>query len=84
MVDAGIFDKSLIVVDASLQPTNGDIGVCVIDGEFTLKRISKVGGKIYLLSENKDYKPIEVRENCDFSIWGILTWVLNQPNRNRK
>jgi DNA polymerase V len=84
MVDAGIFDKSLIVVDASLEPLNGDIAVCIIDGEFTLKRISKFKDKLYLLPENKDFKPIEVKEGSNFEVWGILTWVLNQPNKNRK
>ena len=84
MVDAGIFDKSLIVVDASLEPLNGDIAVCIIDGEFTLKRISKFKDKLYLLPENKDFKPIEVKEGSNFEVWGILTWVLNQPNKKRK
>jgi DNA polymerase V len=84
MVDAGIFDKSLIVVDASLEPLNGDIAVCIIDGEFTLKRISRFKDKLYLLPENKDFKPIEVKEGSNFEVWGILTWVLNQPNKNRK
>ena len=84
MQDAGIFDKSIIVVDASLEPLNGDIAVCIIDGDFTLKRISKVRDKLYLLPENKDFKPIEVKEGSNFEVWGILTWVLNQPNKNRK
>jgi DNA polymerase V len=84
MVDAGIFDKSVIVVDASLEPLNGDIAVCIIDGDFTLKRISKVKDKLYLLPENKDYKPLEVKEGNNFEVWGILTWVLNSPNKKRK
>ena len=84
MIDAGIFDKSIIVVDASLQAANGDIAVCVIDGDFTLKRISKVKDKVYLMPENNDFKPIEIKEGNSFSIWGILTWVLNQPNKRRK
>ncbi len=83
MVDAGIFDKSIIVVDSSLEAENGDIAVCIIDGEFTLKRISKVKDKLYLLPENNNFKPIEVKEGSTFSIWGILTWVLSQPNKKR-
>lgn len=84
MIDAGIFDKSIIVVDASLEPLNGDIAVCIIDGDFTLKRISKVKDKLYLMPENNDFKPIEVKEGSSFEVWGILTWVLNQPNKKRK
>lgn len=84
MVDAGIFDKSIIVVDASLEPVNGDIAVCIIDGDFTLKRISKVKDKLYLMPENNNFKPIEVKEGNNFEVWGILTWVLSQPNKIRK
>lgn len=83
MVDAGIFDQSVIVVDSSLEAANGDIAVCIIDGEFTLKRISKVDDKLYLLPENNKFKPIEVKEGSTFSIWGILTWVLSEPNKKR-
>ncbi|MEO6904315.1 MAG: translesion error-prone DNA polymerase V autoproteolytic subunit [Bacteroidia bacterium] len=83
MVDAGIFDKSVIIVDSSLEAANGDIAVCIIDGEFTLKRISKVDDRLYLLPENNNFKPIEVKEGSTFSIWGILTWVLSEPNKKR-
>jgi DNA polymerase V len=83
MIDAGIFDKSIIIVDASLEAANGDIAVCIIDGDFTLKRVSKVGKNLYLLPENNNFKPIEVKEGSNFAIWGILTWVLSQPNKRR-
>lgn len=83
MIDAGIFDKSLIIVDASLQTLNNDIAVCIIDGEFTLKRISIEGSKIYLMPENKSYKPIEIKEGSNLTVWGVITWVLNKPNNKR-
>lgn len=79
MRNVGIFDNSIIVVDTSIKPANNLIAVCLIDGEFTLKRISKIGSTVYLLPENSDFKPIEVKEGSNLEIWGIVMWVLNQP-----
>ncbi len=83
MEGASIFDGSHILVDTSLRPSNNDIGVCIIDGEFTLKRLSVDKDKLYLMPENKLYKPIEIKEGNDFSIWGIVTYIFNKPNSRR-
>lgn len=72
MVDAGITDGDLLIIDKSLEPKNGQIAVCFIDGEFTVKRIKKEKDCIWLLPENKDYKPLRVTEENDFLIWGIV------------
>ena len=78
MEDAGLSDGDLIVVDRSLNPENGKIGICMIDGEFTVKRIKKTGGKLYLLAENKKYKTIELREENELIIWGIVVYVIKK------
>jgi DNA polymerase V len=59
-----------------LEPGNGKIAVCVINGEFTLKRLSVLGNEIWLTSENKEFKPIKISEFHDFEIWGILTFSI--------
>ncbi|MGM5630946.1 translesion error-prone DNA polymerase V autoproteolytic subunit [Apibacter raozihei] len=79
MKDLRIFDGDLIIVDKALEPQNGNIAVCFIDGDFTLKRLKIVKEKglireIILLPENKEYKPIYVTPENDFIIWGILTY----------
>ena len=78
MVGAGLDDGDLLVIDRSLNPENGKIAVCFIDGDFTVKRIRKEGKKFYLLAENKKYKPIEVREENELIIWGIVEYVIKK------
>ncbi len=74
--NAGIDDGDLMVIDRSLEPTNGKIAVCFIDGEFTAKRIKIEKGEAWLIPENEDYQPIHVTEENDFLIWGIVTHVI--------
>ena len=78
MKDEGIFPNDILVVDKSLEPKNGDLAVCFIDGEFTLKRISKKRDCIYLMPANPDYKPVKVTEENDFIVWGIVTYVIKK------
>lgn len=76
MKDAGIDHGDLLVVDRSLDPQNGKIAICYIDGEFTVKRLKVEKDCVYLVPENKDYKPIKVTEDNDLIIWGIVTTVI--------
>ena len=76
MIDAGIFDGDLMIVDRSLNPISNSIVVAVINGEFTVKRISKKGDNVYLLPDNKHYKPICV-DNTDFLVWGVVTHTIH-------
>lgn len=73
---AGISDGDLLVIDKSLEPINGKIAVCFIDGEFTAKRIHKTNNELWLMPENDDYKPIKIDEESSFMIWGIVTHVI--------
>ena len=80
MIEAGLDDGDLIVIDRSLNPENGKIAICFVDREFTVKRINKVGKKLYLKAENKDYKDIAVNEQSELIIWGIVTFVIKKFN----
>ena len=73
MIEAGICDGDLMVVDRSLEVRSKSIVVAVINGEFTVKKIEKINDKIYLMPDNKNYKPILLDDNIDFQIWGIVT-----------
>lgn len=76
MKNAGLADGDLLIIDKSLEPVNGKIAVCFIDGEFTVKRI-KIEKKVcWLVPENEQYQPIKVTEENDFIIWGIVTTVI--------
>jgi DNA polymerase V len=76
MIDAGINDKDVLVVDRSLEPQNNKIAICFIDGEFTVKRIQLDKDCLYLMPENKNYQPIKVTEENQLLIWGIVTYVI--------
>jgi len=76
MIGAGLDDGDLLVIDRSLDPENGKIAVCLVDGEFTVKRIKKEGSKLYLVPENKKYKPIELSDENELIIWGVVTYVI--------
>ena len=76
MIDAGINDKDVLVVDRSLEPKNNKIAICCIDGEFTVKRIHLEKDCLYLQPENKNYAPIKITEDNQFLIWGIVTYVI--------
>ena len=78
MVGAGLEDGDLLVIDRSLNPENGKIAVCLIDGEFTVKRIKKEKNKLYLMPENKKYEPIELREENELIIWGVVEYVIKK------
>ena len=78
MVGAGLDNNDLLVIDRSLEPTNNKIAVCLIDGEFTVKRLKVENDRIWLKPENLDYKPIEITEENQFIIWGIVTNVIKK------
>jgi DNA polymerase V len=76
--DAGIDDNDILIIDRSLEPQDGKIAVCFIDGEFTAKRIKIKKNEIWLMPENKDYQPIRVTPENEFIIWGIVTYVIKK------
>lgn len=76
MIKAGIHSGDILVVDRSLDPKDKKIVVAVVNGEFTVKRVSRKANKLYLVSENDSYKPIEIKEDMDFEIWGIVIHVI--------
>lgn len=78
MIDAGINDKDVLVVDRSLEPQNNKIAICFIDGEFTVKRIQLEKDCLYLMPENPNYPPIKVTEENQLIIWGIVTYVIKK------
>ena len=78
MIGAGLDDGDLIVIDKSLNPENGKIVVCLVEGEFTVKRIKKEKNKLYLIPENKKYKRIEIKEENELIIWGVVEYVIKK------
>ena len=78
MKDAGISSGDIMVVDKSLEPKNRSIVLAIIDGEFTVKRVNINSNKLYLVPENNDFLPIEITEEMDFKVWGVVTYVIHK------
>jgi DNA polymerase V len=78
MINVGIHHGDILTVDRSITPTDGKIVIAVINGECTVKRIQYEENTIFLLPENDDYRPIEVKEFSDtLFIWGVVTNVIH-------
>jgi DNA polymerase V len=77
MVNAGINSGDILVVDRALEPADNKIVVAILDGDFTVKRIRRIKDKLYLLPENPSCDPIEVTEEMNFEVWGVVTYVIH-------
>jgi DNA polymerase V len=78
MRDAGIHAGDVLIVDKSMNPTDRRIVVAMIDGNFTVKRFRKVNGRIFLEAANDSFSSIEVGENQELTIWGVVTYIIHQ------
>lgn len=81
MVDTGISEGDIAVIDRAVEPQNGDVVVASIDREFTIKFLDmthKDEGYIELRPANKNYEPIRIDENVDFKIFGVVIWTIKK------
>ncbi len=77
MINAGIKDKDLIIVDKSLIAKPGNIIIAMIDGEFTIKRLSIKNDELYLKSENNNYPDFRFKNHIDVQIWGVVIYSIH-------
>lgn len=78
MVDASLDEGDIIIVDKSLEPHDGCIAVCHIDGEFTVKRVAIDAHGVKLMPANERYEPVRITEQNDFIVWGVVTFVIKR------
>lgn len=78
MVDAGIHDNAILVVDRALKAQHMDIVVAVVDGEFTIKRLYQRGGRPKLKAANPTFPDITPKDDQTLEIWGVVTAGINQ------
>ena len=77
MINAGIFDGDIAIVDRSVKPQNGKIVIAVIDGEMLIRRYEKTMNSLRLIPETPKLSPIDVSEFTDFKIWGVVIYVIH-------
>lgn len=84
MADEGIHDGDILIVDRSLEPSNDDLAVCAVDGEFTLKRIRLERDHVWLIPSNELFDPILVTPQNRFVVWGVVTHTIHNNRRPHK
>ena len=78
MTGAGINDGDILIVDRSIEAANGKIVIAAVNGELTVKRLLKSKNAGRLVAENPDYAPLEINEESQCEIWGVVTSVIHQ------
>lgn len=78
MIDIGIYEGDALLIDRSIEPRHGNVVLAVLNNEFTVKRLHRRGGVIKLVPENPRYPTIVVKEEEEFSIWGVVTYNLHK------
>lgn len=76
MIDAGIHNDDIVIVDKSIKPANGKIVIAVLDGEMLIRRYEQNFNKVRLVPDTKKLSPIEINEYTDYRIWGVVTCVI--------
>lgn len=82
MLDAGIHPEDLLVVDRSLEAQHCDIIVCSLDGEFTVKELC-LEPVPKLVAYNKDFADIELNDDSDFEVFGVVKHIIREIKRGR-
>ena len=72
MIDAGIFNGDLLIVDKSVTPRSGHIVIASLNGEYTVKKLEEKNGQFSLIACNRNFSKISINEQTDFSIWGVV------------
>ena len=80
MIESGINDGDILIVDKSNRsPTEKQAAVCELNGEYTVKRVIEDEQGLWLVPANPDYPRIRIEEGDDFSVWGVVTYVIHKP-----
>lgn len=78
MIEDGIDDGDILIIDKAIAPFEGALAVCYLDGEFTLKRVRIEKEAIFLVPANPLFKAIKVTKENDFLIWGVVRYTIKK------
>ena len=78
MLHAGIHHGDILIIDRSLNARDGDIIIAVLYGEFTVKQLSIVNNTFFLIPKNPEYSPVEILDDMDFEIWGVVIYSIRK------
>lgn len=78
MLGAGIHNNDLLIVDRSIPPKNNHVVIAAIDGELTAKRLKTQGKRVFLMAENPNFPPIELKKDNHVHFWGVVSSVIHK------
>lgn len=80
MQEAGIYKGDVAIVDRSLKAISGKVIIAILNGDMLIRRFEKTNNQIRLVTGSNKLSPINIDANCDdFSIWGVVTYVIHTP-----
>jgi len=80
MINAFIPPGAKLVIDRSITPKNGDIVLAILNGEFTVKFLKKNNLKCWLVPANSKFKDIEITEDMEMTVFGVVTTIIIKSN----
>lgn len=83
MIGENITEGDILVIDRSIEPADGDLAVCCLDGDFTLKRIRLEKDRVWLVPANEAFDPILVTPDHTMEIWGVVTYTIKRTHRTQ-
>ena len=78
MVESGIFDNDILVVERAIKPRRGHIVVAIVDGDFTVKLLHQRAGRIKLKAANPTFADIVPKDGQTLEVWGVVTSSIKQ------
>lgn len=78
MIEHRIYSGDVVVVDRSLEAHEGSIAIVNVDGNFTVKEISRVGGALWLVPANSDFQAVCIHKDQTCDVWGVVTAVVHR------
>ena len=79
MMDANIHEGDILIIDRAQKAADGLPVISILEGEFTVKTFKLINGKAFLVPANPAFKPIEITEEMDMRVWGVVVWILHKP-----
>ena len=78
MIDAGIFDNDILVVDRAVKARHNHVVVAIVDGDLTVKYFYQRGGRTKLNAANPTFPDIVPKEGQTIEVWGVVTSSIKQ------
>lgn len=77
MIDAGIFEGDILLVDRSVINVNGKVIIAFFNGELLVRRLEKKVNITRLIPENASMQAVEVKQHHCFNVWGVVTFNIH-------